>query len=153
PGVPRAGRGAPPPRRGGRRGVARRVRGDLLAPADAARVRLCARGGGAVPRRRCCGGAVGRALPRARCPRLGAGQRGARGGAGDLRLSEVNLPKAMSRASIPPKAAPKRRILPIAERLHADTAYAGRGVTIAFLDAGFYAHPDLCGPRDRIRAY
>ncbi len=38
----------------------------------------------------------------------------------------------MSRASILPKAAPKRRILPIAERLHADTAYAGRGVTIAF---------------------
>jgi len=59
----------------------------------------------------------------------------------------------MSRASIPPRAAPKRRILPIAERLHADTAYAGRGVTIAFLDAGFYAHPDLCRPRDRIRAY
>jgi serine protease AprX len=59
----------------------------------------------------------------------------------------------MSRASIPPRAAPKRRILPIAERLHADTAYAGRGVTIAFLDAGFYAHPDLCTPRDRVVAY
>jgi serine protease AprX len=49
--------------------------------------------------------------------------------------------------------APKRRILPIAERLHADTGYAGRGVTIAFLDAGFYAHPDLCSPNDRIVAY
>jgi len=64
----------------------------------------------------------------------------------------------MSRASIPPRAsvpprAGRRRILPIAERLHADTGYAGRGVTIAFLDAGFYAHPDLCTPRDRIVAY
>jgi serine protease AprX len=63
----------------------------------------------------------------------------------------------MSRASIPPRSgagrAHKKRILPIAERLHADAAYAGRGVTIAFLDAGFYAHPDLCTPRDRIVAY
>jgi serine protease AprX len=62
----------------------------------------------------------------------------------------------MPRASIPPKStqrAPRRRILPIAERLRADTEYAGRGVTVAFLDAGFYAHPDLCTPKDRILAY
>jgi serine protease AprX len=58
----------------------------------------------------------------------------------------------VSRASIPPRAH-RRRILPIAERLHADTAYAGRGVTIAFLDAGFFAHPDLCSPASRILAY
>lgn len=44
-------------------------------------------------------------------------------------------------------------ILPIAERLHADGRFAGRGVTIAFLDAGFYAHPDLATPRNRIVAY
>ena len=50
-------------------------------------------------------------------------------------------------------AARPRNILPIAERLHADPAYAGRGVTIAFLDAGFYAHPDLTTPRNRILAY
>ncbi len=56
------------------------------------------------------------------------------------------------RASIPPRAS-RRRILPIAERLHADADYAGRGVTVAFLDAGFYAHPDLCTPRDRVVAY
>jgi serine protease AprX len=59
----------------------------------------------------------------------------------------------MTRASVPPRAPSRRRILPIADRLHADTGYAGRGVTIAFLDAGFYAHPDLCSPRDRIVAY
>jgi serine protease AprX len=44
-------------------------------------------------------------------------------------------------------------ILPIAERLGADDRFAGRGVTIAFLDSGFYAHPDLTTPRNRIRAY
>jgi len=44
-------------------------------------------------------------------------------------------------------------ILPVPLRLGADTSLAGRGVTIAFLDAGFYAHPDLVEPRDRILAY
>jgi serine protease AprX len=58
----------------------------------------------------------------------------------------------MSRASNRPPPH-HRRILPIAERLHADTQLAGRGVTIAFLDSGFHAHPDLTSPRDRIRAY
>lgn len=36
------------------------------------------------------------------------------------------------------------------ERLHADSNMRGRGVTIAFLDSGFYPHPDL---GDRIAAY
>ena len=53
----------------------------------------------------------------------------------------------------PPRAAHSPAILPIAERLHADARFAGRGVTIAFLDAGFYAHPDLSTPRNRIVAY
>jgi len=44
-------------------------------------------------------------------------------------------------------------ILPTALRLGASPRYRGRGVTIAFLDAGFYAHPDLVTPRDRIREY
>ncbi|HEY7514958.1 MAG TPA: S8 family serine peptidase, partial [Vicinamibacteria bacterium] len=38
-------------------------------------------------------------------------------------------------------------------RLFADERYTGRGVTIAFLDSGFYAHPDLVRPRDRIVRY
>lgn len=42
-----------------------------------------------------------------------------------------------------------RKISPIAERLHADLSYVGRGVTVAFLDSGFYGHPDLTTPRDR----
>jgi serine protease AprX len=45
------------------------------------------------------------------------------------------------------------RILPVAERVGLEERYAGRGVTIAFLDAGFYAHPDLMTPRTRVRAY
>jgi serine protease AprX len=45
------------------------------------------------------------------------------------------------------------RILPVAERVGVDERYAGRGVTIAFLDAGFFAHPDLMIPRTRIRAF
>ncbi len=44
-------------------------------------------------------------------------------------------------------------ILPIAERLHVDPRYAGRGVTAAFLDSGFFAHPDLTKPRQRIRTF
>ena len=44
-------------------------------------------------------------------------------------------------------------ILPTPVRLGAPERYTGRGVTIAFLDSGFYAHPDLVGPPDRIRHY
>ena len=46
-----------------------------------------------------------------------------------------------------------RDILPIAERLEADAELRGRGVAIAFLDSGFYAHPDLTTPESRIVAY
>lgn len=45
------------------------------------------------------------------------------------------------------------RVLPIADRLKADASLSGRGVTMAFLDSGFYAHPDLTTPRDRVIAY
>jgi serine protease AprX len=44
-------------------------------------------------------------------------------------------------------------ILPTPLRLGARDDYRGRGVTIAFLDSGFYAHPDLVEPVDRILAY
>ena len=45
------------------------------------------------------------------------------------------------------------RILPTGVRLGARPDLTGRGVTIAFLDAGFYAHPDLVEPRNRILRY
>ncbi len=44
-------------------------------------------------------------------------------------------------------------ILPTPVRLGALPDRTARGVTIAFLDSGFYAHPDLVEPRDRILAY
>lgn len=34
-------------------------------------------------------------------------------------------------------------VIPTAEKLNADTTLTGRGVTIAFLDSGFYPHPDF----------
>ena len=44
-------------------------------------------------------------------------------------------------------------ILPTPARAHAHPKYAGRGVTIAFLDSGFYPHPDLTRPVNRILRY
>jgi serine protease AprX len=43
--------------------------------------------------------------------------------------------------------------LPTPLRLHADPRFAGRGVTIAVVDAGFYPHADLARPSNRIRAW
>jgi serine protease AprX len=40
--------------------------------------------------------------------------------------------------------------LPTPLRLHADPRFAGRGVTLALVDSGFYPHPDLMQPRNRI---
>jgi serine protease AprX len=38
-------------------------------------------------------------------------------------------------------------------RLDADERYTGRGITIAFLDSGFFPHVDLTAPSNRILAY
>lgn len=43
--------------------------------------------------------------------------------------------------------------LPVPLRMDADERFTGRGVTIAFLDSGFYAHKDLTEPENRIVAY
>jgi serine protease AprX len=43
--------------------------------------------------------------------------------------------------------------LPTPVRMDADESFTGRGVTIAFLDSGFYAHSDLQEPVNRITAY
>jgi serine protease AprX len=37
-------------------------------------------------------------------------------------------------------------VLPTPIRLNADGVRTGEGVTIAFLDSGFYPHPDLTEP-------
>jgi serine protease AprX len=44
-------------------------------------------------------------------------------------------------------------VLPTPLRMDADERFTGRGVTIAFLDSGFYAHSDLTTPNNRILAY
>src|ERR1043166_958948 len=44
-------------------------------------------------------------------------------------------------------------VLPTPLRVGADERFRGRGVTMAFLDSGFYAHPDLTQPANRIVAY
>jgi serine protease AprX len=44
-------------------------------------------------------------------------------------------------------------VLPTPLRMDADERFTGRGVTMAFLDSGFYAHPDLTQPTERILAY
>src|ERR1044072_7903135 len=44
-------------------------------------------------------------------------------------------------------------VIPTHVRLNADPRYSGKGVTVAFLDSGFYPHPDLLTPRNRIVAY
>jgi serine protease AprX len=44
-------------------------------------------------------------------------------------------------------------VLPTPLRLGTDERFTGRGVTIAFLDSGFYPHPDLTTPENRILAY
>ena len=44
-------------------------------------------------------------------------------------------------------------ILPTPLRLDVDPNYTGRGITIAFLDGGFYPHPDLMKPSRRVVAY
>src|SRR5918912_1289525 len=44
-------------------------------------------------------------------------------------------------------------VLPTPLRMDADERFTGRGVTIAFLDSGFYSHTDLTTPENRILAY
>src|SRR6266404_1959098 len=44
-------------------------------------------------------------------------------------------------------------VLPTPVRMEADERFTGLGVTIAFLDSGFYAHDDLTKPRNRIIGY
>lgn len=44
-------------------------------------------------------------------------------------------------------------VIPTHARLDADPGYTGKGVTIAFLDSGFYPHPDLLEPTNRVIAY
>ena len=59
----------------------------------------------------------------------------------------------MSRPSLLPDLEPPAAPLPVAERLGSDQRFTGKGIVTAFIDAGFYAHPDLTTPSNRIRDY
>jgi len=43
--------------------------------------------------------------------------------------------------------------LPIPIRMHADPNFTGKGVTLAMIDSGFFPHPDLTRPKNRIKAW
>jgi serine protease AprX len=44
-------------------------------------------------------------------------------------------------------------VIPTPVRLNAHKEFTGRGVTVAFLDSGFYPHPDLTAVENRVVAY
>jgi serine protease AprX len=50
----------------------------------------------------------------------------------------------------PVYAPDETHLLPVHRLLEASPHYSGRDVTLAFLDSGFYPHPDLTKPEDRI---
>lgn len=43
------------------------------------------------------------------------------------------------------------QVLPTPIRLNANPKYTGRGITICLIDSGFYPHPDLVTPKNRIK--
>ena len=51
----------------------------------------------------------------------------------------------------PVKSADDFIILPTPLRLDADARFTGKGVTICFIDSGFYLHPDLITHKNRIK--
>jgi serine protease AprX len=51
----------------------------------------------------------------------------------------------------PVKSADDFVILPTGLRLDADERFTGKGITICFIDSGFYLHPDLTAHRKRIK--
>ena len=62
-------------------------------------------------------------------------------------------PEPLEQQASAPPAGQLDQALPTPLRMDADERYTGRGVTIAFLDSGFYAHSDLLEPVNRILAY
>ncbi len=44
-------------------------------------------------------------------------------------------------------------VIPTGLRINADPRYTGKGVTICFIDSGFYPHPDLAMNQNRIKKY
>ena len=53
----------------------------------------------------------------------------------------------------PVYARDEKRLLPTPIRVHANPNFTGKGITVAFLDSGFYPHPDFLQPENRILCY
>src|SRR6266498_5068751 len=51
----------------------------------------------------------------------------------------------------PIKTADDFIVIPTGLRINADPRYTGKGVTICFIDSGFYPHPDLVATKNRIK--
>ena len=97
-------------------------------------------------------GATGRPARRAPRPRAAAPRAreqpvvAARGGAVRRCAAAFATAFADAARTTPASRAAACPILPTPVRLGASEGATGRGVTVAFLDAGFYAHPDLVRP-------
>jgi serine protease AprX len=44
-------------------------------------------------------------------------------------------------------------VLPTPLRMNASPRFTGKGITLAFLDSGFFPHPDLTQPENRIACF
>ena len=72
----------------------------------------------------------------------------------DMQLSQVDQHLFESiQPSYPLDAQSTYGALPTPLRLRTDMRYSGRHVTIAIVDGGFYPHPDLTKPYNRIKAW
>ncbi|MEZ4932768.1 MAG: S8 family serine peptidase [Saprospiraceae bacterium] len=64
--------------------------------------------------------------------------------------AQLELQLSILKAKEEPAEINGYKILPIPTRLLADTKQKGKGVTICIIDSGFYLHPDLIFPKNRI---
>ena len=64
------------------------------------------------------------------------------------------MPDPPASAELPSKTKTQLySVLPTPDRLDSHPNYTGKGITIAYLDSGFFPHPDLVEPSDRILAF
>lgn len=64
------------------------------------------------------------------------------------------MPDPPASAELPSKSKVQlHSVLPTPDRLDSHPDYSGKGITIAYLDSGFFPHPDLVEPSDRILAF
>lgn len=69
-------------------------------------------------------------------------------------MEEPASPQAVPASRLQPSSISSRfGVIPTPVRLDVHPDFTGRGVTMAFLDSGFYRHPDLTEPENRIVAF